>query len=61
MSNINDVRPLCEVIKDKEDKNKPQLSLFKKVNGSNNYTDNLLEATSAYYKYKDKTELIFEV
>lgn len=60
MSNINDVRPLCQIVKDKENKNKPELSLFKKVNGSNKYTDNLLECTSAYYKYKGKTELIFK-
>jgi hypothetical protein len=64
MSTIKDNQPLCEILKQRDEK-QPDLILFKKtVNDKGktilNRTDNLLEATSAIYKYKDKQELIFE-
>lgn len=65
MSNINDVRPLCEIIKGKQEP-VPTMVLFKKVTNEEGKTilntcDNLLEATKAIFQNLDGTqELISE-
>jgi hypothetical protein len=55
MSNIKDVRPLCEILKERKEK---QPDLILKKWGSK--IDNLIEANEAYYKVGKEKELLFK-
>jgi hypothetical protein len=54
MSLIRDSRPLCEVLKEKNN-TFPTLKLYKSINGKESITDNLLEATRFEFINKKET------